>query len=282
MFSPLKPSTTSERPWLVAACRESSQQRMYRRNATSRMQPCDGNSMYNGVVRDVSYVLHRPPFSSALTDREKLDYIEAVSCLMRKPSISPPEIVPGARSRYDDFVATHINQTLTIHMTGNFLSWHRYFVHTWETALRDECGYKGYQPYWNWGKSAMDPINSPYMDGSALSQGGNGAFAAHNCSRIADSVCIPPGQGGGCVESGPYGKMIANISANDPVLVLKEDPIVVGTMMSYGPRCVRRDISPWVTSQWMTDNVSRAHPFLYLVFYSSTHFSRAFVSLVAH
>lgn len=35
---------------------------------------------------------------------------------MQKPSISG-DLVPGARSRYDDLVATHINQTLTIHAT---------------------------------------------------------------------------------------------------------------------------------------------------------------------
>ena len=181
--------------------------------------------------------------------------------MMSKPAISPAEAVPGARSRYDDFVAAHVNQTMTIHSTGNFLAWHRYFVHTWETALRDECGYSGYQPYWNWGKSALDPVNSPYMDGGPLSQGGNGVPAPHNCTRpIPDNdMCIPVGQGGGCVESGPYGKMIANISATGPTFSSSKDPVVVGEFFSYLPRCVRRDISPWVTSQWSTDNVS-AHP----------------------
>lgn len=27
-----------------------------------------------------------------------------------------------------------------------FLAWHRYFVWQYEKALREECGYKGYQP----------------------------------------------------------------------------------------------------------------------------------------
>lgn len=66
-----------------------------------------------------------PLHSSDLSDAEKLHYINAVRCLMTKPSITPPEVVPGARTRYDDFVATHMNLTQTIHMTGNFLSWHR-------------------------------------------------------------------------------------------------------------------------------------------------------------
>jgi tyrosinase len=46
------------------------------------------------------------------------------------------------QNRYDDFVAQHINQTLSIHGTGNFLTWHRYFTYGYEKALREECGYK--------------------------------------------------------------------------------------------------------------------------------------------
>jgi tyrosinase len=53
---------------------------------------------------------------------------------------------PGVVTRYEDFVAVHINQTGTIHGTGNFLSWHRYYVWAYEKALREECGYKGAQP----------------------------------------------------------------------------------------------------------------------------------------
>jgi hypothetical protein len=43
-------------------------------------------------------------------------------------------------------VVTHIQQTLDIHFTGNFLPWHRWFTYSYEKALRDECGYRGYQP----------------------------------------------------------------------------------------------------------------------------------------
>jgi hypothetical protein len=52
----------------------------------------------------------------------------------------------ASKSRYDDFVGVHINMTTTIHNTGNFLGYHRYFLHTYEKALRDECGYTGYAP----------------------------------------------------------------------------------------------------------------------------------------
>lgn len=50
------------------------------------------------------------------TPTEKRSYIDAVLCLMSKPSIGG-DFAPGARSRYDDFLAVHINQTATIHGT---------------------------------------------------------------------------------------------------------------------------------------------------------------------
>jgi hypothetical protein len=52
----------------------------------------------------------------SLSDDEKIAYINAVKCLMDKPSISGAAI-PGAKSRFDDFVGVHINQTLSIHAT---------------------------------------------------------------------------------------------------------------------------------------------------------------------
>lgn len=64
---------------------------------------------------------------STLRPSQQRAYVRAVRCLQSKPSISG-DLAPGARNRYDDFVATHINQTLSIHSTGNFLTWHRYYV----------------------------------------------------------------------------------------------------------------------------------------------------------
>ena len=46
----------------------------------------------------------------------KTAYINAVLCLQSKPAKSGA-FAPGAKSRYDDFVAVHINQTLSIHGT---------------------------------------------------------------------------------------------------------------------------------------------------------------------
>lgn len=51
----------------------------------------------------------------SLSKKERKDYIDAVLCLQSKPSITPRDEWPGVRTRYDDFVATHINQSMSIH-----------------------------------------------------------------------------------------------------------------------------------------------------------------------
>lgn len=54
----------------------------------------------------------------AFSPREKKAYINSVLCLQRLPARTPSGLAPGAKTRYDDFVATHINQTLQIHYTA--------------------------------------------------------------------------------------------------------------------------------------------------------------------
>lgn len=64
-----------------------------------------------------------------LSQKERKSYTDAVLCLQAKNAKTPSSLIPGAKSRFDDWVGTHINQTLNIHYTGTFLAWHRYF--TW-------------------------------------------------------------------------------------------------------------------------------------------------------
>lgn len=195
---------------------------------------------------------------STLSKKERKAYIDAELCLMSKPS-KDPAFAAGAKTRYDDFVAVHINQTLSIHGTANFLAWHRYFTWAFEQALRNECGYEGYQPYWNWGKYASNPLNSPLFDGSDFSMSGNGEFQQHNCTNALPTGlnCIPPGSGGGCVKTGPFKDYVVNLGPVAPTLAVpgvidysNPDPL------AYNPRCLRRDISSWVSSQWTKDSDS--------------------------
>jgi len=77
---------------------------------------------------------------------DRLEYIRAVNCLMKLPSRAPKDEFPGALNRFDDFVAYHMGNSPKLHDNFNLLPAHRYFIYAYEQALRNECGYKGYQP----------------------------------------------------------------------------------------------------------------------------------------
>ncbi|KAL2143111.1 hypothetical protein VTI28DRAFT_325 [Corynascus sepedonium] len=180
-----------------------------------------------------------------ISDEEKKAYIAAMLCIMEKPSKLDPTQFPGAKSRYDDFVVVHMNQTMTIHGTGNFLSWHRYYTWAFERALQDECGYNGTQPYWDWGRWAEDPENSPIFDGSDTSLSGNGEYIEHTGSGI-----VPAGNGGGCVLSGPFKDMVVHLGPVSPAV--NPAPPANPRTDGYGdnPRCLRRDMSNQLTSKY--------------------------------
>jgi tyrosinase len=85
------------------------------------------------------------------------------------------------------------------------MHWHRYYIWAYETALRTECSYTGYQPYWDWSKYP-DIINSPIFNGDEWSMGGNGDPVVHNGMSFGPGMTIPAGPGGGCVTTGPLAK----------------------------------------------------------------------------
>jgi hypothetical protein len=82
----------------------------------------------------VNWLANLPPFRSTLSRQERLDYIRAVQCLQTLPSQLyklDPTTYSGARTRYDDFVGVHINQTMSIHLTVRlFLYKNFYFIPT--------------------------------------------------------------------------------------------------------------------------------------------------------
>ncbi|EAW12396.1 tyrosinase family protein [Aspergillus clavatus NRRL 1] len=202
----------------------------------------------------------------SLTRAERKEYINAVKCLASKPSKSDPAFAPGARNRYDDFVAVHINQTWVIHATGNFLTWHRYFTWAYEQALRNECGYTGYQPYWAWNKYADDPLNSPIFDGSEYSMSGDGAYIPHEGTEAAPGIVLKPGNGGGCVKAGPFKDWKVNLGPVFPSLKVPGVVAQNGSGLGYNPRCLRRDISKdaarWTTTNYVVDLITKENNIL--------------------
>lgn len=146
-----------------------------------------------------------------------------------------------------------MQQTLTIHYTGNFLGWHRWFLYIYEQALRNECGYKGYAPYWDWPKYASAPEKSPIFNGDKYSLGGNGKYIPHNGTLIVpppgvggDGVLLPPGLGGGCVETGPFADQVVNLGP----MGLATEPVGPDGGFGWNPRCLKRDVGPELTKRY--------------------------------
>ncbi|KAF2397255.1 Di-copper centre-containing protein [Trichodelitschia bisporula] len=160
-----------------------------------------------------------------LTNPERTEYLRAVKCLFALPA-QGTAYFPAAKNRHDDFATLHINQTSApdptrnpanrgvvgpgIHFNGVFLPWHRYAVWNYETALINECGYTGAQPYWDWTMDTPEHgarfNESPVFD-PVFGFGGNG----NNPSVLPT---VPPVNGsapnasaplvGGCVTDGPF------------------------------------------------------------------------------
>ncbi|KAF2458395.1 hypothetical protein BDY21DRAFT_342393 [Lineolata rhizophorae] len=194
-----------------------------------------------------------------MSEEERADYVRSVNCLLNTPSRLDPEMYPGAVNRYDDFVVLHMNMTPTVHMTANFVHWHRAYVWAYESALRDECGYQGYQPYWDWSKYP-DPLESVMFSGSDTSMSGNGEYIEHEGHRLGmSSDPVPPGKGGGCVQSGPFANMTVNLG---PVMVSLDIEVPANPQSDgYGlnPRCIRRDIGDFFTSQYLLPDQLATH-----------------------
>ena len=102
----------------------------------------------------------------------------------------------------------------------------------YEDALREECGYKGAQPFWNWTLDAgpgQDIRDSPVFD-PVSGFGGNGQAGVPVPPPSPDRFDIPGGTGGGCVLNGPFVNLTLNIGP--------------GESLTYNPHCLTRSISP--------------------------------------
>lgn len=76
-----------------------------------------------------------------LSRADRNEYIAAVQCLSTKPSK-----LYSNGSLYDDFPRVHQATAPTAHKAAPFLPWHRYFVHAYESTLKNECGFSGLIP----------------------------------------------------------------------------------------------------------------------------------------
>lgn len=109
----------------------------------------------------------------------------------------------------------------------------------YENALREECRYKGAQPYWNWTLDAgpgKDIRNSPVYD-PITGFGGNGAAGASLPPPTPSRPPVEGGTGGGCVLDGPFQNMTLNVGP--------------GQSVSFNPRCLSRSINPAIANQYL-------------------------------
>ncbi|PWY66784.1 hypothetical protein BO70DRAFT_419105 [Aspergillus heteromorphus CBS 117.55] len=114
-----------------------------------------------------------------LTKTQQDHFLDSVQCLMDRPAQSG---LTATTSRFSDLQALHRGMTNTasadiIHHVGQFLPWHRYYMHIYETLLREECDYTGPIPWWN----EQQDADSGHMWQSSMwgadAFGGNGTGA---------------------------------------------------------------------------------------------------------
>lgn len=187
-----------------------------------------------------------------LTVAQREEYIRAVLCLQSLPPKADKKKYPGLNNRYDDFVLTHETQAHHLHSTPHLFPAHRLYIWAYEKALREECGYTGYQPYWNWGRTSVDPASQPIFNGNMSSMGGNGVKADYPGVKTTGFKkpydIIPADVGGGCVKTGPFANMTVSLGPIGKVLTdVPANPRSDGA--GANPRCLRRDVNRYAAAQ---------------------------------
>ncbi|EGX45737.1 hypothetical protein AOL_s00140g53 [Orbilia oligospora ATCC 24927] len=181
----------------------------------------------------------------SLSNTEKFQFLYAMNCILSKPGRTPASIYAGAKTRYDDLVATHINQTFEVHYVGHFLPFHRYYTWTMEKMLRQEAGYTGTFPYWDWhrdvGQGNTKFFSSPIWDAN-LGFGGNGAYLPVPAAQAA--FAVPGRTGGGCVTTGAFKNMVVNLGPGND-------------FSGNGARCLSRDMSPYFSGRYLSKNQTK-------------------------
>ncbi|KAF7893533.1 uncharacterized protein EAF02_001071 [Botrytis sinoallii] len=167
----------------------------------------------------------------SLSERSRKDYIKAVQCLQSKPPRSTKEDVPGARSRYDDFSATHIKVTPYVHFS--YISMKKPFVKNAATRDTSPTGI-GHSPGKIRGNPAFSMAPQHLWEVMVLSKPNR---TSTTISAFEITLDIPPATGGGCI-SGPFSK---NYTVNlGPIAYAPYGP---DHGLGYNPRCLSRDIS---------------------------------------
>jgi tyrosinase len=185
-----------------------------------------------------------------MSNQDRKSFTDAIMCLKQVPTTADATAYPGVKSRYDEYVATHINMTMSIHVTADFLAWHRNFIWEWENDLINTCGYTGSLPYWDWSRDAQAPHESELFNGDEFSLGSDGVFIEGRDDTYLGlmDITFPPGTGGGCVHSGPFsGGDFSNLGPLDSPYGDN-----VENEYDFNPRCLVRDLNSYFSSRYNT------------------------------
>ncbi|RMZ77136.1 hypothetical protein DV737_g4514, partial [Chaetothyriales sp. CBS 132003] len=188
---------------------------------------------------------------STLSLKEQKSFTDAYHCLMKQPSKLNQTTYPAAINRYFDYAVVHVNRTQYVHLSGFFLTWHRYFIHLFEQDLRSTCGYKGRWPYWNFAATAGSIETSAILNGDKYSMSGNGVYNNTGPITLGSELTIPHGTGGGCVTTGPFANLTTTLGFIDPLqLTLGSLP---ENAFAYNASCLRRDLNDYVAETYTNE-----------------------------
>ncbi|KAK5090864.1 hypothetical protein LTS08_002226 [Lithohypha guttulata] len=187
----------------------------------------------------------RVSFSSMAPEQRKA-YTDAIECIHSQPSNLDKAQYPAAVNKYQDYSVVHTNRTGQVHLSGFFLTWHRYFIHLFEKDMRETCGYKGPLPYWDFSENLQGSV---VFDGSPYSLGSDGAPNGTAPIALGPQLVIPHGTGGGCMKSGPFSDWTATLGFIDPLFLISGAPLPKNTY-DYNPNCLSRDINAYAAQTW--------------------------------
>lgn len=185
--------------------------------------------------------------SMAPADRKA--YTDAIKCLMTKPSQLDQTLYPAALNRYLDYAVVHTNLTQQVHLSGFFLTWHRYYLHLFEQDLAHQCGYTGAFPYWNWPATADNLRGSAIFDGSEYSMSGDGLYTNSDPIVLAPTFQLPHGSGGGCVTTGPFAGMNTTMQPIGVQTLILGSPLPP-TAFQLNQSCLTRDLNTDVARRY--------------------------------
>lgn len=190
----------------------------------------------------------RKDFDS-MAPEERMAFTDAINCMMTKPSQLDQTVYPAATNRYMDYAVTHVNLTQQVHLSGFFLTWHRYYLHLFEQDLAAQCGYTGSFPYWNWPATADNLHGSAVFDGSEYSMSGDGDYVDNGPVVLSPSLQLPHGSGGGCVNSGPFAGLQTTMAPIGIDILIAGLPLP-DTAFDLNVTCLTRDLNTYAAQRY--------------------------------